>query len=345
MNRPTDQHKQITAPRSFGQHELVLLALVALEFFAFALSARQFTAPANLANIVRHSAEIGLLALAMMPIILTGGIDLSVGSLVGLSAVIFGELTHTFHLPTGPAVLLTLTFSSLCGLLNGWLISERKLPPLIVTLGTFSLFRGLAEALTHGTKTYRDFSSSFLNLSDASFLGLPLQALLLAMVATIVYLAVHHTVLGIQLRACGFSPDGARYAGIPTERRVRFTYLFAGCIAGGAALLLTARLHQSRADAGSGYELASITAVVLGGASIFGGKGNVLGTILGIIAIALLNNGIGRIPLVLKLGIGNELSSLITGALLLVALAAGNLHRSRNKSSEPVKTPTLPPHE
>jgi rhamnose transport system permease protein len=312
---------------SESKHELVLFALVVAEFALFSANARNFNSPANLANIFRHSAEIGMLALAMMPVILTGGIDLSVGSLVGLSAVLFGELTHTLHLPTLPAGALTLVLASLGGALNGWLVTRKKLPPLIVTLGTLSLFRGIAEAITQGTKTYRDFSPGFLEMSDLSFAGVPLQSLLLLTAALSVFVAVHQTVAGLQLRACGFSPEGATYAGVPSQKRICATYCFSGFIAGACALLLTSRLHQARADAGTGYELAAITAVVLGGSSIFGGKGNVPGTLLGIAAIALLNNGIGRIPAVLKLGIGNELASLLTGVLLLVALAAGNLHR------------------
>jgi rhamnose transport system permease protein len=310
-----------------ARHELVLLSLVLAEFAAFSFTARNFNSPENVVNIVRHSAEIGMLALAMMPVILTGGIDLSVGSLVGLSAVVFGELTHTFQIPTLPAAIATLILSSLSGTLNAWLITKRNLPPLIVTLGTLSLFRGLAEAITRGTKTYREFTPTFLQFSDLSHGGLPIQAVMLMGVSLAVFLAVHHTVAGVQIRACGFSPEGAIYAGSPSARRVSATYQFSGFIAGACALLLTSRLHQARADAGTGYELAAITAVVLGGSSIFGGKGNVLGTLLGIAAIALLSNGIGRIPVVLKMGVGNELASLLTGMLLLVALAAGNLHR------------------
>jgi rhamnose transport system permease protein len=339
MNTPSSTSSLWTRLLKDSRHEQVLLALVVAEFTLFAFTARNFTSQANLTNIFRHSTEIGMLALAMMPVILTGGIDLSVGSLVGLSAVAFGELTHSLQLPTLPAVLLTLTLATLCGALNGWLITARKLPPLIVTLGTLSLFRGLAEAITQGTKTYRAFTPSFLELSDLSILGIPLQTILFVAVAVTVFLVVHQTVTGLQLSACGFSPEGALHAGIPGHRRISATYRFSGLIAGVSALLLTSRLHQARADAGTGYELAAITAVVLGGSSIFGGKGTVFGTLLGIAAIALLNNAIGRIPAVFKLGIGNELASLLTGVLLLVALAAGNFHRLPEFGN---KSPSLP---
>ena len=276
-------------------------------------------------DILRHSCEIGLLALALTPVILTAGIDLSVGSLLGLCAIIFGKLWHDGGLAIPLAAGLTLGLGTLAGGLNAGLITGLRLPPLIVTLGTYSLFRGLAEAITHGAVTYTDFPAGFLFLGQERWLGLPAQAWVFALVAAAVWLLVHRTTFGRSFRAIGFSPEGARYAGLPVERRVALAYVLAGFIAALAALIYTARLGQAKADAGTGYELFAITAVVLGGTSIFGGRGSVTGTLLGVAAIAVLKSGLASLPAVIRMNAAEEMSGLLTGALLLLALTGSVL--------------------
>ena len=276
-------------------------------------------------DILRHSCEIGLLALALTPVILTAGIDLSVGSLLGLCAIVFGQLWHDGGLPIPVAAALTLVAGALGGGLNAGLITVLRLPPLIVTLGTYSLFRGLAEAITHGAITYTDFPAGFLFLGQERWLGLPTQAWLFLLVSVAVWILVHRTTAGRSFRAIGFSPEGARYAGLPVQRRIGLVYVFAGLIAALAALIYTARLGQAKSDAGTGYELFAITAVVLGGTNIFGGRGSVTGTLLGVAAIAVLKNGLACLPVVIRLNAAEEMSGLLTGALLLLALTGSVL--------------------
>lgn len=313
------------------KHETLLFIIVVLEWFYFAAVGRRFSTLENSYDILRHSTEIGLLALALTPVILTGGIDLSVGSLLGLCAILFGKLWRDAHFPIWWAGIIALVIGAAGGGMNAWFITRLRLPPLIVTLGTFSLFRGLAEAITHGVDTFTDFPTSFLRLGQGEWLGLPVQAFAFLLVALAIGILVHFTVLGRSWRAIGFAPEGARYAGIPVERRVALVYVLAGLIAGLAAVLYTARLGQAKADAGTGYELFAITAVVLGGTSIFGGVGSVPGTLLGVAAIALLSNGLvhARQP--------REVAGMLTGLLLLVSLAASVLakriavhYKSRN---------------
>ncbi len=328
--------------------EAILLFIFVAEIVFFSAAGRNFTTADNVENIVRHSAEIGLLALVMMPIILTGGIDLSVGSLLGLCAVLFGVFTHEWKVATPLAAALTLGVGGVAGGVNAALITGLRLPPLIVTLGTFSLFRGLAEAITRGTMTYKDFAPEFLALGRDRWLGLPLQGWLFIGIAGCIAALVHRTTFGRAFRAIGFSPEGARYAGVPVQRRIAFTYVLAGIVAALAALVFTARLRQARADAGSGYELQAITAVVLGGTSIFGGVGSVAGTLLGIACVAVLTTGLKLIPTIAVAGIGSELGSLLTGALLILALAGGALakalavRRARRQSLSNPSTTTKP---
>jgi rhamnose transport system permease protein len=301
------------------RHETILLLVVALEWLYFNSVGPRFGSLDNSFDIVRHSVEIGLLALVMTPIILTGGIDLSVGSLLGLCAILFGKLWRDAGMSPVMAGICTLGIGALAGGLNATLITWLRLPPLIVTLGTYSLFRGLAEAITRGVDTFTNFPMSFLFLGQERWLGVPAQAPIFIIVAIGVWLLVHRTTFGRSFRAIGFAPEGARYAGLPVERRIALAYVLAGVVAALAAIIYTARLGQAKADAGTGYELFAITAVVLGGTSIFGGVGSVHGTLLGVAAIAVLNNGLvhARQP--------REAAGLLTGALLIVALGSSTL--------------------
>ncbi|HEY3853479.1 MAG TPA: ABC transporter permease [Verrucomicrobiae bacterium] len=295
-------------------HETILLFIVMAEWLYFNSVGRHFGSLDNTFDIVRQTVEIGLLALVMTPIILTGGIDLSLGSLLGLCAIAFGKLWRDAGLGIPSAIACTLAIGALAGGLNSMLITMLRLPPLIVTLGTYSLFRGLAEAITRGTDTFTNFPASFLFLGQERWHGMPAQFPIFLLVTIVVWLLVHRTTFGRCFRAIGFSPEGTRYAGIPVNRRLALAYVMAGTVAALAAITYTARLGQARADAGTGYELFAITAVVLGGTSIFGGIGSVHGTLLGVTAIAVLSNGLvhARQP--------REAAGVLTGLLLIAAL-------------------------
>ncbi|MEP6670794.1 MAG: ABC transporter permease [Chthoniobacter sp.] len=318
------------------RHETILLLVLVAEWFYFNAVGRRFGTLDNTFDIMRHSAEIGLLALVMTPIILTGGIDLSVGSLLGLCAILFGKLWRDAGMSLPLAAVCTLLIGALAGGLNAVLIARLRLPALIVTLGTYSLFRGFAEAITRGVDTFTNFPDSFLALGQQHFAGLPTQVWFFLAVAVGVWLLVHRTTFGRSLRAIGFAPEGARFAGLPVERRLAQAYILAGIVAALAAIIYTARLGQAKADAGTGYELFAITAVVLGGTSIFGGVGSVHGTLLGVAAIAVLNNGLvhARQP--------REMAGLLTGALLLAALSASTLPKLLAKFRAP-RHPSAPP--
>ncbi|HSI13618.1 MAG TPA: ABC transporter permease [Chthoniobacter sp.] len=311
------------------RHEMILLLVLVAEWFYFNSVGRRFGSLDNTFDLMRHSAEIGLLALVMTPIILTGGIDLSVGSLLGLCAILFGKLWRDAGMSLPLAAVCTLLIGALAGGLNALLIARLRLPALIVTLGTYSLFRGLAEAITRGVDTFTNFPTSFLALGQGHTAGLPTQVWFFLAVAVAIWLLVHQTTFGRSLRAIGFAPEGARFAGLPVERRIAQAYILTGVVAALAAIIYTARLGQAKADAGTGYELLAITAVVLGGTSIFGGIGSVHGTLLGVAAIAVLNNGLvhARQP--------REMAGMLTGALLLAALSASALPKLLAKFRPP----------
>lgn len=304
--------------------EAPLLALLAVEVALFAATGRRFLTIDNGFEVLRLSVEIGLLAVAMTPVIVTGGIDLSVGSLMGLSAVVFGKLWRDAGLPIGVVAGLTLAMGGLAGLLNGALITRLKVPPLIVTLGTFSLFRGLAEGITAAVDNFTNFPANFLFLGQGYLFGVvPAQLPLFLAVVAGFWLLLHRSKVGRSLFAIGFSPEGARYAGLPVERRLNLVYGLSGLVASLSAIVYVAHLGQAKADAGLGYELAAITAVVLGGTSIFGGRGTILGSLLGLFAISVLRNGLRLADQ------PAELAGVLTGALLLLAIGLDRPKRSR----------------
>ena len=323
----------LSIKNSLARHETVLLLVIVLEVVLFNALGQRFLTGGNISNIFRHSVEIGLLALAMTPVILTGGIDLSVGSMMGLCAVLFGMMVNTLALDPWLAGVVAITIGALGGGLNAVLITRLNLPPLIVTLGTFSLFRGLAEALTKGSVAYSGFPQSFLALGNSNTVGIPTQMWVFLAVAAGIWLLVHQTTLGRSFRAIGFSVEGARYAGIPVARNTSVAYIIAGAVAGLAAVIIVSRLGEARANVGIGYELLAITAVVLGGVSIFGGSGTVAGTLLGWLSLAILNNGLTRISEYRIFdqsvsSVARELSGMLTGVLLIAALAIGTVMKT-----------------
>lgn len=313
--------------RWFPNGEWIVLLALAAEIAVFSVVAQNFLSTANFMEVVRLSVELGLLALALTPVIITGGIDLSVGSMMGLCAVVFGALVMDWHWSILAASAATLLIGCIGGALNGALIAEFKIPPLIVTLGSFSAFRGIAEGITHGAVNYSGFRNRFSFLGQGYVFGVPAQlpVLLIAVLGYAVML--HRSVIGRGLYAIGFAGEGARYAGISVAWRTGLVYFLSGLAASVAAVIYVAHLGQAKSDAGTGYELDAITAVVLGGASVAGGRGTILGTVLGLFSISVLQNGLHLAAL------PSELTGILTGTVLVLTIAMDRL-RGRAKSEE-----------
>jgi rhamnose transport system substrate-binding protein len=318
------------AERLFPNNEWALLLVIIGECAVFGATAQNFLSAANAFEIARLGCEIGLLALALTPIIITGGIDLSVGSMMGLSAVTLGAMWRDGGVALPIAVAVTLLLGLLGGALNAAMIARLGYPSLIVTLGTMSLFRGIAEGLTRGVENYSGFPPGFLFLGQGYAWGVvPTQLFVFATAAAAVAWWLHRTTTGRGLYAIGHSVEGARYAGIPVRRLLFGVYILSGFAASLAAVVYVAHLGQAKSDAGTGYELMAITAVVLGGASIFGGRGTVLGTALGLLAIVILQNGL-RLS-----GQPAELAGILTGALLVGTILLDRLGRRTWARSAP----------
>lgn len=307
------------AQRLSPNGEWVLALALAVEIGIFAAIGENFFTLGNFFEVVRLSVELGLLALAMTPIMITGGIDLSVGSLMGLSAVVCGALWRDAGFAIVAAAGVAMIVGCLAGSLNAALITRLNLPPLIVTLGSLSLFRGIAEGITKGAANYSGFPPGFLRLGQGYIGGVPVQFPILVVAAAGYWILLHRSAIGRTLYAIGFSPSGARYAGIHTGRRIALLYFLSGLVSSIAAIIYVAHLGQAKSDAGTGYELAAITAVVLGGTSVFGGRGTIWGTILGLFAISVLQNGLRLAAL------PSELTGVLTGVVLVLTIGLGRL--------------------
>jgi rhamnose transport system permease protein len=314
-------------PRWFPNGEQVLLLALVGEVALFSTIAQNFLTVGNFFELTRFSVELGLLAIALTPIIITGGIDLSVGSMMGLAAVSFGAAYHDWHMALPVAAAFALLLGSAGGALNALLVARLRLPPLIVTLGTFSLFRGVAEGMTHGAVNYTGFPRRFLFLGQGYLWGvIPAQLPLFVLIAAAYAVLLHRSVLGRALYAIGFTAAGARYAGIRVSRRIGLLYVLSGLVASVAAIVYVAHLGQAKSDAGTGYELDAITAVVLGGTSVFGGRGTLWGTLLGLFAISVLQNGLHLAAL------PSELTGVLTAVLLLATIAVDRHLRASGRA-------------
>ena len=303
--------------------EAALAAVLLVEVAVFGVTTDYFLSVGNLFEVARFSTALGLLALAMTPVIVTGGIDLSVGSMMGLAAVVFGVAWHDWHWPVALAAAGALGVGLAGGALNAWFIARLGVPPLIVTLGSLALFRGIAEGITEGAISYSGFPAAFHYLGQGYLGGvIPAQVPLLVLAAIGFFVLLQKSAIGRSLYAIGFNMAGARYAGLPVRRRLALVYVLSGLAAALAAVVYVAHIGQARSDAGVGYELNAITAVVLGGASVAGGRGTIAGTLLGLFVLAVLQNGLQLAAL------PSELAGVLTGVILITAITIDHLRSS-----------------
>lgn len=308
-------------------NEIALLISLLLEIVFFAAAAPSFATWGNFFEVLRFSVELGLLAVALTPILITGGIDLSVGSTIGITAVLFGVMTQSAHWPTGVAIVVSLLIGLVAGGINAALIAGLRLPPLIVTLGTYSLYRGIAEGITHGAVSFTGFSPAFLHFGQGYFLKvIPVQLPLFVLVVAAYWVLLHRSVIGRALYAIGFNAEGARYAGIPVRKRIALIYVLSGLVAALAGIIYVAHLGLAKSDLGTGYELQAIAAIVLGGTSVFGGRGTIFGSLLGLFFLSVLQNGMHLMAL------PSELNGVLTGVLLLLIVSADQLRRKKAPS-------------
>jgi rhamnose transport system permease protein len=293
--------------------EAVLVGILILVVIVLSFKSDRFLTPANLLNQTRFLCEVALLTVPMTFIIILGGIDLSVGSMMALSAVLLGFSWQSFGFPLWAAVCVALCGGALAGLLNGLVIVYLGVPPLIVTLATLAIYRGLSFGISE-SRSVNGFPDFFAFWGSGDIGGLPVQLYLLIGVLIVSALALARTPLGRCVYAIGNNETAARFAGLRVGRIKLLMYSFSGFMAGVAGFIFTSRVTSTRADAATGLELDVIAAVVFGGTSIFGGRGTILGTALGVVIIQLLKNGLQLA------GLRGEATVILIGSVLILSI-------------------------
>ena len=303
----------------FASLTLIICALSVLE-------PDTFLTTENFLNVLRRSSVNGIIAVGMTSIIISAGIDLSVGSMLALCGMAgaYSMIALGGAAPQGGALvvgtIVGIAAGTICGLLNGALITKLRLQPFIVTLGTMSVFRGISYVMNDG-KPYD--VASYKYLGEGVVLGIPISVLIFAFVIAIASFLLRYTRLGRYTYAIGSNREAAFHAGVNVDRNLIYIYTFTGLLVGVAAMIATSRTVSAQPTAGIALELDIIAAVVIGGASLAGGRGTITGTIIGTLLISFLRNGCTL------LGISTNVQLIVIGAIIIIAVAVDQLARSK----------------
>jgi rhamnose transport system permease protein len=311
------------APWWLLRHETMLAVILFPALIILGTLNGRFLTFDNLLNQGRLMTEVGLIALPMTFVIITGGIDLSVGSTVGLCAIMLGYSWRNFGFPLPLAIAFSLAIGGAAGFFNGFVVTRLKAPPLIMTIATLTLYRGLAEGVSQA-RSVRSYPEWFYFIGQEDLFGVPAQLWLLLIATIAAGIVLDRTTFGRALYAIGANETAARFSGLAVDRIKLIVYTLSGAMAGLSAIVLVSRVTTTRSDMGNGYELDVIAAVVLGGTSIFGGLGTIWGTVVGLIMIQLLKDGLALT------GVKGDATIVVIGAVLILStLAASSLQRRR----------------
>jgi ribose transport system permease protein len=326
MTAPTAVQPQQEATGAAGrskirgqlQQLLAFASLIAI-FAFFSVASSNFLNYGNVTSILFSTVVIGTLALGTTFVIITGGIDLSIGTGMALCAVISGVLIVKSGLPVPLGVLGTILFGGLIGLINGVNVAVLKLPPFIATLAMMLVAQGLALVISNSAPIYFSNDPGYIAISTGSIIpgtNFPNAVLLLALLAVLSAVLLNKTVLGRYTYSIGSNEEATALSGINVRRWKIIIYTLAGLFIGLAGIFISARLGSAQPATGAGYELQAIAAVVIGGTSLSGGKGSIVGTVIGALIISVLNNGLQI------MSIPQEWQNVILGCVILVAVYA-----------------------
>ncbi|MHB8959547.1 MAG: ABC transporter permease [Candidatus Limnocylindrales bacterium] len=322
---------------SLARWETLLVLLLAGLLVAGTQLSRFFLSANNFANLTSSVMEVAIMALPMTLIIITGDIDLSVESMVGLAGAVLGTLMLA-GLPLPLAIPIVLIVGGLGGWLNGLLVTRAGLPALVVTLGTLALFRGLANVILGPTviSVWPDWFTEF-GFGTIAKSPIPYTLVVFAVLAVVFWVVTHGTWLGRQVFAIGKSKDAARYSGVPVASLRNWLFILSGVVAALAGIILAARFSSARNDNGTGMTLTVVTVVLLGGVDINGGKGSIPGVVLAVFVLAVLQN-------VLRLaGVSSEYQGIAVGLLLVFSVIVPQLARQAKAALDRARRGRRPP--
>ena len=306
----------LSAPRLALSSELVRIGFrllaVALLCIALSLASDAFATQANIMNVLRQASLLFFMASGLMLVVLTAGLDLSVGANIGLSACVAGTVMKATGEPAY-AVAAALGIGALVGWLNGVLVAVLRIPSFIATYGMLWILHGLTYAYMAGSTVY-GFPRGFRQFGNGFFLGVPIPVLVMAASLITLALFTGRTIWGQQIYAIGANPVAARLSGMPVRRRLILVYTLSGLTAGLAALVFLARLNSAEADIGGSLTLPAIAAVLIGGTSLFGGVGTLFGTFVGTLLLTLVLNGMNLLQ------IDSRWQPLVTGVIIVAAV-------------------------
>lgn len=300
---------------------LTLVGLLALLWIALSLATRTFASEINVLNLMRQASIFSIIAMGQTFVIITAGIDLSVGTVLGFSTVILALLLRG-GVPIPISILLTLMMGAAIGMFHGFGVVQMGLPPFIMTLATLTALRGVGFLITNGS-TISGLPDSFSNFSTLDFLGIPSLFWMVILVAVPSYIFLHHSRWGRYLFAIGSNAEAARLSGVNVKRMIYVAYMLSALFAAFAGVLTTSRLSIGTANTGEGWELQSIASSVIGGTSLFGAVGSIHGPLLGSFLLTTIANGANL------LNVNPFWQLIITGALIILIVYFDQLRRRR----------------
>ncbi len=316
--------------RGGAQQKLWAFASLIVLVAGFSLASPNFFQVSNIMAILQATSVNGVLAVGVTLIIITGGIDLSIGTLMTFCAVMTGIVLTWAGMPLLLGVLTSIATGALCGLISGTFVAKMKIPPFIATLGMMLMLKGLSLIVTGTKPIYFNDTPGFSEIAQGSLIGrivpafpVPNGVLILFIVSAAVAWILGRTVLGRYTFALGSNEEAVRLSGVNTDAWKMAIYALAGGICGIAGLLIASRLNSAQPALGLGYELEAIAAVVIGGTSLAGGRGTILGTLIGALIMSVLTNGL-RV-----MSVAPEWQTVVTGAIIVAAVYADQLRRGK----------------
>ncbi|MBS0571932.1 MAG: ABC transporter permease [Proteobacteria bacterium] len=328
----TTTAKPVPAARKGGgaQQKLLAFASLIVLVIGFSLASPNFFQVANIMAILQATSVNGVLAVGVTLIIITGGIDLSIGTLMTFCSVMAGVVLTWWGMPLVLGVAAAIATGALCGLISGTFVARMKIPPFIATLGMMLMLKGLSLIVTGTKPIYFNSTPGFTTIAQGSLIGavipefpVPNGVLILFLVAGAAAWVLSRTVLGRYTFALGSNEEAVRLSGVNTAAWKMAIYALSGAICGIAGVLIASRINSAQPALGLGYELEAIAAVVIGGTSLAGGRGTILGTLIGALIMSVLTNGL-RV-----LSVAPEWQTVVTGAIIIVAVYADQLRRGR----------------